>query len=107
MGSEALGEPVTSVELDQNLGGTVDRPRIEQVTVNKRDRDNVVILSPKEHGRPLQAARQARLTGSLTAEERALAAAATVPSKAARTRYLARLAEAIAGEECRPFEAAQ
>ena len=42
---------------------------------------------------------RARLTGSLTAEERALAAAATVPSRAVRTHYLARLAEAIAAEE--------
>ena len=89
---------VTSVELHQNLGRTIDRARLEPVTVTKHDRDHVVILSAEEYGRLRQAARQARLTGSLTAEERALAAAATVPSKAARKRYLARLTEAVEAE---------
>ena len=89
---------VTSVELHQNLGRTIDRARAEPVTVTKHDRYHVVTLSAEEYGRLRQAARRARLTGSLTAEERALAAAATVPSKAARKRYLARLAEDVEAE---------
>ncbi len=43
----------------------------------------------------LEAARKVRLTGSLTAEERAHAAAAIVPSKPDQQRHLASLAEAI------------
>lgn len=90
---------MTSVELHQNLGRTIDRARVEPVTVTKHDRDHVVILSAEEYGRLRQAARRARLTGSLTAEERAQAAKAAVPSKVVRKRYLARLAEAVeAGE---------
>ena len=41
------------------------------------------------------AMRKARLTGSLTSQERALAAAAEVPSEAEQKRYLAKLAAAI------------
>lgn len=89
---------VTSVELHQNLGRTIDRARVEPVTVAKHDRDHVVILSAEEYGRLRQAARQARLTGSLTTEERAIAAAATVPSKAGRRRFMARLVEAVETE---------
>jgi hypothetical protein len=41
------------------------------------------------------AMRKSRLTGSLTAEERALAAAAVVPSEADQAAYLAELAAAV------------
>ena len=85
---------VTSVELHQKLGQTIDRARLEPVTVTRHDRDHVVILSAEEYAFLRQAARKTRLTGSLTAEERALAARATVPSEPDRKRYLARLAAA-------------
>ena len=90
---------VTSVELHQKLGQTIDRARREPVTVTKHDRDHVVILSAEDYAVLKQAARSARATGSLTAEERALAAAASVPPAAVRRRYLAQLAAAVAAEE--------
>jgi prevent-host-death family protein len=86
---------VTSVELHQKLGQTIDRARIEPVVVTKHDRDHVVILSAEEYAFLQQSARKARQTGSLTAEERAAAAAAAVPSKADKIRYLAQLAAAV------------
>lgn len=89
---------VTSVELHQKLGQMIDRARIEPVTVTKHDRDHVVILSAEEYVRLRQASRQARLTKSLTLEERASAEAATVPSKAVQTRYLRQLAAAVEAE---------
>jgi prevent-host-death family protein len=89
---------VTSVELHQKLGQTIDMARREPVTVTKHDRDHVVILSAEEYNYLRQSARTARLTGSLTAEERALVAAATVPSKAEQKRHLADLARAVEAE---------
>jgi prevent-host-death family protein len=86
---------VTSVELHQKLGQSIDRARLEPVTVTRHDRDHVVILSAEEYAFLRQAARQTRVTGTLTVEERALAGAAEVPSASDRKRYLARLAEAI------------
>lgn len=86
---------VTSVELHQKLGQTIDRARLEPVVVTKHDRDHVVILSAEQYAFLLQAARKARRTGSLTADERTLAAAARVPSKAEQKRYLAQLSAAI------------
>lgn len=86
---------VTSVELHQKLGQTIDRARLEPVVVTKHDRDHVVILSAEEYAYLRQSARKARLTGSLTAEERALVAAATVPSKAEQKRHLAEFARAV------------
>jgi prevent-host-death family protein len=86
---------VTSVELHQKLGQTIDRARIEPVTVTKHDRDHVVILSAEEYATLRQSTQKARLTGSLTDDERALIAAATVPSKAEQKRHLAELARAV------------
>jgi len=86
---------VTSVELHQKLGQTIDRARLEPVMVTKHDRDHVVILSAEEYAFLQQAVRKARLTGSLTVTERALAEKATVPSDPDQQRYLAELAAAV------------
>jgi prevent-host-death family protein len=83
---------VTSVELHQKLGQTIDRARLEPVVVTKHDRDHVVILSAEAYAFLQQAARKARLTGTLTVEERTVAAAAVAPPGADQKRYLARLA---------------
>jgi prevent-host-death family protein len=90
---------VTSVELHQKLGQTIDRARLEPVTVTKHDRDHVVILSAEEYASLRQASRRARLTGNLSAEGRKLASAATVPSKTGRRRYLAQLAGAVEADD--------
>jgi len=89
---------ITSVELHQKLGQTIDRARLEPVTVTRHDRDHVVILAAETYASLRQAARTARLTGSLTEEERDLAAAAAVPPARDRKRYLADLAAAVAAE---------
>ena len=86
---------VTSVELHQKLGQTIDRARLEPVVVTKHDREHVVILSVEHYAFLQQAARRVRLTGSLTEEERALAAAAAVPSEPEQQRFLAELAAAV------------
>lgn len=86
---------VTSVELHQKLGQTIDRARVEPVVVTKHDRDHVVILSAEEYAFLQQAYRKARLTGTLTGDERALAATAAVPSEPDQTRYLAHLEAAF------------
>ena len=65
-----------------------------------RDRDHAAIPAAEEHTDPRPFARKARLTGSLTVEERALIAAATVPSRAEQKRSLADFARAAkAGRE--------
>jgi prevent-host-death family protein len=89
---------VTSVELHQKLGQTIDRARIEPVVVTKHDRAHVVIMSAEHYAYLQQVGRRARLTGSLSPDERARAAAADVPSKAEQKRYLAELAAAMATE---------
>jgi prevent-host-death family protein len=86
---------VTSVELHQKLGQTIDRARLEPVMVTKHDRDHVVILSAEEYAFLRQAARKARLTGSLTVAERAIAEKAVVPSDPEQKRYLVELAAAV------------
>jgi len=85
---------VTSVELHQKLGLMIDKARAEPVVVTKHDRDHVVIVSAERFAQMEDALRRARLTGSLSAEERAAAAAAKVPSEAQQKRYLAKLAAA-------------
>jgi prevent-host-death family protein len=85
---------VTSVELHQKLGLMIDKARVEPVVVTKHDRDHVVIVSAERFAQMENALRRARLTGSLTAEERAAAAAAKVPSEAEQERYLAKLTAA-------------
>jgi prevent-host-death family protein len=80
---------VTSVELHQKLGLMIDKARAEPVVVTKHDRDHVVIVSAERFAQMEDALRRARLTGSLTAKERAAAAAAKVPSQAEQKRYLA------------------
>ncbi len=89
---------VTSLELHQKLGQTIDRAQLEPVTVTKHDRDHVVILSAEEFATLCQAARKARVTGSLTTEERDLAAVATVPSRHDQKRHLKQLAAAVAAK---------
>lgn len=86
---------VTSVELHQKLGLMIDKARVEPVVVTKHDRDHVVIVSAERFAQMENALRRARLTGSLTAEERRAAAAAEVPSRTEQKRYLAKLAEAV------------
>jgi prevent-host-death family protein len=86
---------VTSVELHQKLGQTIDKARVEPVVVTKHERDHVVIVSAERYALMANAMRKSRLTGSLTAEERALAAAAVVPSEADQAAYLAELAAAV------------
>jgi prevent-host-death family protein len=86
---------VTSLELHQKLGLVIDKARAEPVVVTKHDRDHVVILSAERFTQMENALRRARLTGSLTAEERRAAATAEVPSAADRKRYLAKLAAAV------------
>ena len=86
---------VTSLELHQKLGQTLDTARLEPVTVTRHDRDHVVILSAEAYASLRRAARKARLTGSLTTTERQLAAVATVPSGRERKRYLKQLAAAV------------
>ena len=86
---------VTSVELHQKLGQTIDRARLEPVVVTKHDREHVVILSAEHYAFLQQAARKARRTGSLTAQERTLAAAAAVPSEPDQQRFLAQIAAAV------------
>ena len=61
---------VTSVELHQKLGQTIDKARVEPVVVTKHDRDHVVIMSAERYAAMASAMRRARLTGSLTTEER-------------------------------------
>jgi prevent-host-death family protein len=86
---------VTSVELHQKLGQTIDRARLEPVVVTKHDRDHVVILSAEEYAFLQQSARRARQTGSLTLQERATAHAAIVPSDIDQQQYLADTAASI------------
>ncbi len=85
---------VTSLELHQKLGQMIDKARLEPVVVTKHDREHVVIVSAERYAFLLQAARKARRTGSLSPEERALAAAATVPSEAEQGQILAGIAAA-------------
>jgi prevent-host-death family protein len=86
---------VTSLELHQKLGLMIDKARAEPVVVTKHDRDHVVIVSAERFAQMEDALRRARRTGSLTAEERAAAAAANVPSEAVQKRYLAKLSSAV------------
>jgi prevent-host-death family protein len=83
---------VSSVELHQKLGQTIDKARIEPVVVTKHERDHVVIISAERYALMAHAMRKSRRTGSLTAEERASAAVGEVPSEAEQNRYLAELA---------------
>ena len=57
--------------------------------------EHVVMLSAEHYADLQQVARRSRLTGSLTAEERALAAAAAVPSGPDQQRPLAEFATAV------------
>lgn len=80
---------VTSQELHQKPGAIIDQARIEPVVVTRHDRDHVVILSAERYAYLLGTSRKARLTGSLSAEERSAIAAAEVPSEAEQKRILA------------------
>jgi PHD/YefM family antitoxin component YafN of YafNO toxin-antitoxin module len=86
---------VSSVELHQKLGQTIDKARIAPVVVTKHERDHVVIISAERYAVMAQAMRKSRLTGSLTAEERTLAAVGEVPSDTEQDRYLAELTAKI------------
>ena len=50
---------VTSVELHQKLGQTIDHALVEPVVVTKHDRDHVVILSAKQYADMVQGYRRA------------------------------------------------
>ncbi len=95
---------VTSLELHQKLGQMIDKARFEPVVVTKHDREHVVIVSAERYAFLVQAARKARLTGSLSPEERVLAAAAMVPSEAEQERILAEMAAAVESHHARPGE---
>ena len=95
---------VTSVELHQKLGQTIDKARLEPVVVTKHDRDHVVILSAEQYVCLLRAARRTRATGSLSSEERAVALAAEVPSRQEQKLYLAELASALERKRAGPTE---
>lgn len=86
---------VTSLELHKKLGQTIDQARLEPVVVTKHDRAHVVILSAEHYAFLQKAARKSRLTGSLTPEERRLAAQAAVPSEPEQAIFLAQLASAV------------
>ena len=86
---------VTSVELHKRLGELIDRAMTEPVMVTKHNRDHVVLISAEQFATLRMSARKARKTGSLTAEERAAASAAQVPSRPAQKRYLKKLAAAV------------
>lgn len=89
---------VTSQELHTKPGAIIDRARLEPVVVTRHDRDHVVILSAERYAFLLKAARKARLTGSLTADERAAIGAAEVPSDAEQAQLLAEFEAAAAAE---------
>jgi PHD/YefM family antitoxin component YafN of YafNO toxin-antitoxin module len=90
---------VSSLELHQKLGQTIDRARLEPVVVTKHDRDHVVILAAETYTALRQESRKARQTGSLAAAEREHARNAKVPTVAERKKYLARLAKAVEADE--------
>lgn len=89
---------VTSLELHQKLGQTIDQARIEPVVVTKHDRAHVVIVSAELYGFLRNVARKARPTGTLTAKERAAAAAGVAPTDAEQKRFLAQLSVAVESE---------
>ncbi len=89
---------VTSLELHQKLGQTIDQARVEPVVVTKHDRAHVVIVSAEFYTFLRDVARKARLTGTLSAKERAAAAAAAVPTEAEQKRFLAQLSVALESE---------
>jgi prevent-host-death family protein len=87
---------ITSVELHQRLGQTIDRARQEPVVVTKHDRDHVVILSAEEYADMRRTYRKARLTSSLTDAEMEQIDKARVPTKAEQKRVMAEMAKAVA-----------
>jgi prevent-host-death family protein len=86
---------ITSVELHQRLGQTIDRARQEPVVVTKHDRDHVVILSAEEYASLLKGWRRVRLTNRMTADEIALARRAKVPTEAEQKQSLDDIAAAV------------
>ncbi len=86
---------VSSVELHQKLGQTIDKARLEPVVVTKHDRDHVVILSAEVYIRLLQSVRRSRRTGGLTTLERKAAEEASVPARSDQQRYLDDLAVSV------------
>lgn len=86
---------MSSVELHQKLGQAIDRARVSPVVVTRHDRDHVVILSAERYAAMEHALRHARLTGSLSAQERERAASATAPDDAGQAEYLRSLAVAM------------
>ena len=86
---------VTSVELHKRLGEMIDRALSEPVMVTKHNRDHVVLLSAAQYAALQLSARKSRVTGSLTADERAAVVAAEVPSRPEQKRYLLELAAAV------------
>ena len=86
---------VTSVQLHQKLGETIDAAQREPVVVTKHDRPHVVIVSAAYYDFLQTSLRRARLTSSLTPEEVAHAQAATVPSEAEQQLFLQQFSAAL------------
>lgn len=80
---------VTTVELHQKLGQTIDQARIEPVVLTEHDREHVVILSAQYYKSLLRTARKARHIETLTDAEVAALTVAEVPPEAEQRRILA------------------
>jgi prevent-host-death family protein len=93
--TEDMTMRVTSVQLHQKLGETIDAAQREPVVVTKHDRPHVVIVSAAYYDFLQTSLRRARLTSSLTPEEVACAQAATVPSEAEQQLFLQQFSAAL------------
>jgi prevent-host-death family protein len=83
---------VTTIELQKQLGSTIDLARDEPVVVTTHGRNHVVIVSAERYALISTAMRHVRSTGSLTDLDRQLAMAADVPSEVEQARDLAEFA---------------
>jgi len=87
---------ITSVELHQRLGQTIDRARQEPVMVTKHDRDHVVILSAEEYAEMRQSYRKVGPINSMSDEDFEQLLIAKVPSEAEQKRIVAEMDAAVA-----------
>jgi PHD/YefM family antitoxin component YafN of YafNO toxin-antitoxin module len=83
----------------------MDMALLQPVTITKNDRDHVVIISAEPYASLRRSSRRARLTGTLTDAERALVAAAEVPSAEQQRRTLAAIERAVANAQPGQFRA--
>jgi prevent-host-death family protein len=72
---------VSTAELIRNFGPLADKALTEPLTITKNGRDRLVLLSTEEYARLKRRDREVILPGQLTAEERAVIAAAEVPGE--------------------------